>query len=485
MGTAVPAVAASSPATPSITKVKGTSKASIGERLVYKVTLKNKKSQGSAPTSVALYVSRTSKASEGRPIGTVPVAPLARKSSFTLPVDVVIPADLPAAKYRVLACQTTGGKLSCPERTTLKVSAPPAVLAVEPGAVDFGSVAENASSAPIRLTVRNVGQGASGDIDLEVDGDDDDDFKILSTDCTELAPGQACSVDAVFRPEDDGTSEAELEADPDEGKSASARLVGTAGKASAVTPLTPVAPVAPPAGTAAPVACGASPAAGPAPASVLNLANWKLTLPIDGCDQNSWADEVKQPALSSFSDSRSFYTHPAGTGVVFRAQVDGARTSSNTKYPRSELREMRNGGKDVASWSNGSGKGTHTMTVDAAITRTPAKKADVVAAQIHDKADDVMMIRLRGTRLVVDAEDSRVQLVLDENYVVGTRFNVTITAANGNIRVVYNGARAVDYARSGDGMYFKAGSYTLSNTSFDSPTEYGEVVIYGLAVSHS
>ena len=51
--------------------------------------------------------------------------------------------------------------------------------------------------------------------------------------------------------------------------------------------------------------------------------------------------------------------------------------------------------------------------------------------------------------------------------------------------MTYNGSRVVDYQRSGDGLYFKAGCYTLSNTSFDAPAEYGEVVIYKLAVAHS
>jgi hypothetical protein len=34
-------------------------------------------------------------------------------------------------------------------------------------------------------------------------------------------------------------------------------------------------------------------------------------------------------------------------------------------------------------------------------------------------------------------------------------------------------------------MYFKAGCYTLSNTSYDQADRYGEVVIYKLSVSHT
>jgi poly(beta-D-mannuronate) lyase len=224
----------------------------------------------------------------------------------------------------------------------------------------------------------------------------------------------------------------------------------------------------------------------PLPSSVLNLTNWKLTVPVDKCDDNQWADEISQPALSSFEDENSFHVNASGDGVAFRARVDGARTSENTNYPRSELREMTNNGSSQARWSNKtSSDGVHAMHVDAAITSVPPNKPQVVAAQIHDGSDDVIMIRLNGSKLIVDADDSATQLVLDENYVLGTRFTVDITAVDGNIRVVYNGARTVDYASSGDTWFFKAGCYTLSNTSFDRADAYGEVVLYGLTVAHS
>ena len=200
---------------------------------------------------------------------------------------------------------------------------------------------------------------------------------------------------------------------------------------------------------------------------------------------DEWADEVSQPALSSFRDAR-YFTVNSARGVVFRARVDGARTSPNTKYPRSELREMTDRGERRASWSNkSSSDGVHTLTMEAAITATPPNKPHVVAAQIHDGADDVVMIRLYDHQLVVDANDSKVRLLLDDDYQLGKRFTVSITASNGHIRVVYNGSRAVDYQRSGSGMYFKAGCYTLSNTSYDRADRFGEVVIYKLSVSHT
>jgi poly(beta-D-mannuronate) lyase len=396
-------------------------------------------------------------------------------------VSATVPANVPPAKYRVLACRPASKKLVCPKRTKLRVSGKPAVLVLEPGTANFGSIVAGASSSTRRFVVRNVGQMHSGEIDFDVDGDDDDQFTILGNNCGDgsLAPGKTCAVYAAFRPDDDGELEAELTADPDEGKSGSVTMTGI-GRGDDENDGSDES-----GGDDAPLPCGTTPGSGPAPASVLALTNWKLTLPTDGCDSGSWADEVTQPQLSSFRDATAFFVNSAKSGVVFRARVDGARTSENTKYPRSELREMKNNGEDRADWSNASGKGTHVMGIVAAITKTPVTKPEVVAAQIHDASDDVIMIRLYGRRLVVDAEDSKVQLPLDDAYVLGTPFKVIITAANGRIRVTYNDTRTVDYQRSSSGMYFKAGCYTLSNTSFDSSKEYGEVVIYKLAVSHS
>lgn len=449
-----------------------------GDRATFKVTLENKATRPSGRTKIALRLARSSTNVRTILSGTLQAIGARTRKTFTL--SVAIPAGVPPAKYDVLACSTVAGRLSCPQDTDLRVTAPAAKLAISPTTMSFGSIVEGASSSTKRFVVSNSGRVASGDLDLSLSGDDDDHFTIVTDTCrSALAPGATCVVEAVFRPRDDGELKATLKADPDDGPSVSARLsgIGRGDDENDGSDET--------GGDDVPTPCGAAFSASAAPGSVLSLTNWKLTLPTDGCDSNSWADEVTQPQLKTFTKSGAFFVNADGTGVAFRAGVAGARTSENTKYPRSELREMTAQGEDRASWSNKAGKGTHTMTVEAAITKTPAVKPEVVAAQIHDADDDVVMIRLYGRRLVVDADDSKVQLPLDENYVLGTRFKVTITATNGNIRVTYDGSRVVDYQRSGDGLYFKAGCYTLSNTSFDAPAEYGEVVIYKLAVAHS
>lgn len=214
------------------------------------------------------------------------------------------------------------------------------------------------------------------------------------------------------------------------------------------------------------------------PSKVLDLRNWKIALPIDTPHAGT-PDEIKQPELAGFMLSPYFYAGKGG--IVFQAHAGGA-TTKNSKYPRSELREMEPGGGNAA-WSNNSG--THTMTIRQAITQTPQAKPHVVAGQIHDGSDDVIMVRLEGRHLFVEADGTTIG-TLQDGYNLGTVFTVRIETSNGQIRVFYNDVLKVKYDRAGSSFYFKAGVYTQSNPSRgDAPDAYGQVVIYDLRVTHS
>jgi poly(beta-D-mannuronate) lyase len=217
------------------------------------------------------------------------------------------------------------------------------------------------------------------------------------------------------------------------------------------------------------------------PANVLDLTNWKLTVPV-GAKGSTIAAEIKQPQLGSYSSSY-FKLTPAGDGVVFEANAGGA-TTTGSKYPRSELREMTGGGKTKAAWSTS--VGTHTMRLRAAITHLPAVKPQAVVAQVHDAVNDVVMIRLDGpNHLYVEHNGGNIG-DLDAKYSLGRIFTAQIVAKNGRISVFYNGVKKVDKAIKSTGDYFKAGCYTQSNTTKgDKSTAYGETVIYQLTVTHS
>lgn len=214
------------------------------------------------------------------------------------------------------------------------------------------------------------------------------------------------------------------------------------------------------------------------PADVLDLRRWKLTLP---AGKRNHPLEIRQPLLGGFEHRAHFRLRP-DRGVMFRAPVGGV-TTENSKYPRAELREMTPDGRGKAAWSSTSGR--HVMTITQAVTAAPRAKPHVVAGQIHDAEDDIVMIRLEGTRLFVESDGDDVGL-LDPDYRLGTRFTVSIVATSSGIRVTYNQTRVVDVRKAGHGWYFKAGCYVQSNPERgDRPAAFGEVVVYALAVRHT
>lgn len=219
------------------------------------------------------------------------------------------------------------------------------------------------------------------------------------------------------------------------------------------------------------------------PADVLNLSKWKETLPTGPSESPT---EIKQPALATFKVDPWFVPTAACDGVRFRAPVNGV-TTSGSGYPRSELREMTgSSGTTNASWSSGSG--THTMVVSEAVTRVPSGRPYVVVAQIHDSDDDTQVFRLEGSSLWLTNEDEPHYKLITSSYTLGTRFEAKFVVSGGQIRAYYNGVLQSTLTKSFSGAYFKTGAYTQANCSNASPcssSNYGEVVVYGVTVTHS
>jgi hypothetical protein len=213
------------------------------------------------------------------------------------------------------------------------------------------------------------------------------------------------------------------------------------------------------------------------PGDLLDLADWFLTLPIGPAGD---PDSIDQPELLDYR-SDWFDLTPDGTGVVFRAPAGGV-TTKNSKYSRSELREMN--GEEKASWSNT--EGVHTLESRQAITKVPPVRPEVSATQIHDGGDDVMQIRLEGSALVAQYADGAEQVVIDPDYRLGTPYDLRIVAAEGRITVFYDGEQRAQIERSGSSWYWKVGAYTQSNPERgDDPDALGEVVVYSLRIEHT
>lgn len=218
------------------------------------------------------------------------------------------------------------------------------------------------------------------------------------------------------------------------------------------------------------------------PSEILDLTDWKLTLPT-GEDEDP--TEITQPELATFSAAPWFQADAACDAVRFRAAVNGV-TTGGSSYPRAELREMTNGGEDEAAWSTT--EGTHTLVVTEAFTALPKEKPQVVGAQVHGGDDDVTVFRLDGSKLyITDGDDSRHHLVTDD-YELGTEFEAKFVAEDGEIDVYDNGKPQTTISHDGDTNYFKAGAYTQANCDNSDPCadgNYGEVRISGIEVTHS
>ncbi|WP_086828790.1 polysaccharide lyase family 7 protein [Allokutzneria sp. NRRL B-24872] len=218
------------------------------------------------------------------------------------------------------------------------------------------------------------------------------------------------------------------------------------------------------------------------PGDVLDLKNWKQTLPTGSAEKPK---EVKQPALATFSADPWFVPTPDCAGVQFRAAVNGV-TTSGSGYPRSELREMTSNGKDNASWSSSSGK--HVLEVEAAVTRLPNGKPHVVAAQIHDGSDDVSVFRVEGNKVYVTKGDDTHFHLVTSSYELGRKFVARFEVSGGRIKAFFDGKLAVEIPKKFSGGYFKTGAYVQANCSNSSPcsgANHGEVRVFRVGVAHS
>lgn len=227
------------------------------------------------------------------------------------------------------------------------------------------------------------------------------------------------------------------------------------------------------------------------PFNLLDSHCWKVTLPVGKPGKPT---EVTFPALATYTDEW-FKLNAAGNGIVFIAPTDGV-TTSGSKNPRSELREMSPDGKERAAWS--STVGSHSMEVELSVDALPiGKKPHVVIAQIHDSKDDVVVFRLEGDTsgdrntgmLWITDGNTTHSFLVSERYRLGDKIRVGFRVEGGVIRFVYNG-QLVNYtqAKKVTGCYFKAGCYNQSGGIVtklpNGKADYAQVTIYKLLICH-
>ncbi|MEM7678801.1 MAG: polysaccharide lyase family 7 protein, partial [Myxococcota bacterium] len=274
------------------------------------------------------------------------------------------------------------------------------------------------------------------------------------------------------------------------------------------------------------------------PGRNFELIDWYLNTPQDdnGDDRSDRFSEAELAA--GFTEPRYFYTADDG-GMVFRCTVAGARTSNNTRYTRTELREMLrrgdtsirtrtdNGSPNKNNWVFSStplstqqaaggvdGKLRATLAVNHVTTTGDRQQVGrVIVGQIHAKDDEPARLYYRklpehelGSIYVAHEISGGEDIYFD---LIGSRSSSGLQPANGialnekftyeieaighqlTIRIfqqdIKRAERVIDMTNSGydvadDYMYFKAGVYN-QNDSGD-PEDYVQATFYELENSH-
>lgn len=248
----------------------------------------------------------------------------------------------------------------------------------------------------------------------------------------------------------------------------------------------------------------------------IELIDWYLSVQTDE-DGNGKSDSIKETTLANgYEDPRFFYVGEDG-GLVFSSTVQGYRTSTNTKYVRSELREMlRRGnsshktqGVNKNNWVfstapsqdlTNAGGVDGTLDVDVAVNHVTSTGESyqigrVIIGQIHANDDEPVRLYYRklpnntnGSIYIAheylegddtyyeilgsrdnDADNPTDGIPLDEKFsyqikVEGNELTVTITKQSGESYVQVVDMSNSGYDVGGQYMYFKAGVYNQNNS---------------------
>ena len=272
------------------------------------------------------------------------------------------------------------------------------------------------------------------------------------------------------------------------------------------------------------------------PSGNFELLDWKLQNYLDE-DGNGRSDQVDEEDLANgYENSEFFYTASDG-GMVFKVPIAGAKTSTNTSYTRTELREMlRRGDRSYSTqgvgknnWVFGSAPESDRvaaggidgvlmgkLAVNHVTTTGDANQVGrVIFAQIHANDDEPIRFYYRklpnNTKASIyfahesrnepndiyyEMIGSRSQSQADpsDGIALNEKFSYEINTV-GNIltvKLLREGktdlVETVDMSNSGydvggQYMYFKAGAYIQDNTGDDN--DYAQVTYYELLNEHN
>lgn len=195
-------------------------------------------------------------------------------------------------------------------------------------------------------------------------------------------------------------------------------------------------------------------------------------------------DTSPADVAAGYESNPQFISVDADAWVRFRIQLDGATTSSGTKYARSELREFDEAGTTKIAFDGTTG--THYIEGTSRITHLPPNKPWVCFFQIHDASSDLCRVQTEGTsttalkivaRNTPPGSSTETATTIMASYTLGTEIAWRMEIIAGVGKVFLNGTLVRTFPASATGLYFKVGAYAQSNETTDSATEYVAVDI--------
>ncbi|WP_328473787.1 polysaccharide lyase family 7 protein [Actinoplanes sp. NBC_00393] len=221
------------------------------------------------------------------------------------------------------------------------------------------------------------------------------------------------------------------------------------------------------------------------PGGNFDLSVWSLQLPSGSPGK---PDTISPSRLEGgYTNSSFFWTDKNDGSMTFWAPEKGV-TTPNSKYARSELREMNPNGS-VADWTLA---GNHTLSAQlrvVSVTKnvavgqvklgTGGTSTKPLAELYYRPNGDIFF----GTQNSPDASGQTLHKV--GNVALGVKWTYVLNVTGSRLNLTVNGTRTsypIPSAFNPYRQYFKAGSYNQSSS--ESTTNGAKVKFYGLTVQH-
>lgn len=250
-----------------------------------------------------------------------------------------------------------------------------------------------------------------------------------------------------------------------------------------------------------PIAGGGGGGGDATPASILNIGTGgsQNYFNVGIGYQSGHVDKTMAQIIGGYDES-PYFTAVTDGGidyVQFQVFMNGGRTSTNTSYPRSELRELLQNGTSKAAWNASSG--SHDIRGKSTPRHLQPNKPWCTIAQIHDADSDAMALKIIGD----DTDDLELRAVFYDTVhgtVLVPSFDVAdldeidwriLVSEGGKCRIYIGGVLKLTsnaMVGKGTGHYAKAGAYPQSSVAkggLESASEYCRIWLRDFDVTHT